>query len=177
MALSKEKKQAVVTDITNLLSDAKLTVVAKYTGTTVKGMQSLRRSAEENATSIRVVKNRLVKKAMESNPGFASADTSQLTGQLLYAFNSEDEVAPAQTLAAFGRAEQTLEFVGAFTQDGRFIGPDDVKALASLPSKDTLRGQLVGTLSAPLSGFINVMSGNVRGIMNVLNARAGQLES
>lgn len=177
MALSKEKKHAVVADITNLLSDAKMTVVAKYTGTTVKGMQTLRKSAAQNATSIRVVKNRLVKKAMEANPSFASSDTSQLTGQLLYAFNSDDEVAPAQTLAAFGKTAQTLEFVGAFTADGQFIGPNDVKALASLPSKDALRGQLVGTIAAPLSGFVNVMSGNIRGVMNVLNARARQLES
>lgn len=172
MALSKDKKHEIVADITALLGDAKMTVVAKYTGTTVKGMQSLRKSAVETGTSIRVVKNRLVKKALENSPTFKDTDVSLLTGQLLYAFNANDEVAPAQTLSAFNKTEKTLEFVGAFTSDGLFIGPEDVKVLAALPSKDSLRAQLVGTLAAPLSGFVNVMSGNIRGVLNVLSARA-----
>ena len=65
-----------------------------------------------------------------------------------------------------------MEFVGAISADGQFVGVDDVKALASLPSKEQLRAQLVGTISAPISGFVKVMSGNVRGVINVLNARA-----
>ena len=55
------------------------------------------------------------------------------------------------------------------------MSTDDVKVLAALPSKDQLRAQLVGTLGAPLSGFVNVLSGNIRGVMNVLNARAESL--
>ena len=95
-----------------------------------------------------------------------------LEGMLLYAFNDQDEVAPAQSLNAFAKKNPTLAFVGAITADGQFMDAADVKALANLPTKDQLRAQLVGTIGAPLSGFANVLAGNVRGVMNVLNARA-----
>jgi large subunit ribosomal protein L10 len=172
MALSKDQKQSVVNEVKDLLASSKLTVAAKYQGTAVKQFQALRRSAKDSNTQLKVIKNRLVIKAITSSDNLKNIDTSSLNGQLLYAFNAEDEVAPAQTLANFARKNPQIEFVGAITEDGQFIGPDDVKALASLPSKDQLRAQLVGTIAAPLSGFVNVLSGNVRGVLNVLNARS-----
>jgi large subunit ribosomal protein L10 len=175
MALTKPKKQEVIEEVSGLLADAKMTVIAAYPGTSVKAMQSLRRDAKENSTTIKVFKNRLVKLALSQNDTLKGVDTSPITGQLLYAFNSEDEVAPAQALANFAKTSPTIEFVGAITADGTFIEATDVKALASLPSKEQLRAQLVGTIAAPLSGFANVLAGNVRGIINVLNARADQL--
>lgn len=175
MALSKDKKAEVVSDVSALLSTSKLTVIAKYAGTSVKSMQQLRNDARQNGTTVRVVKNRLVKKALLDNDKFKEIDTNLLSGQLLYAFNSQDEVAPAQSLAAFAKTEPQIEFVGGINADGSILTADDIKALASLPSKDQLRAQLVGTIGAPLSGFVRVVSGNVRGVLNVLNARADQL--
>lgn len=172
MALTREKKEEVVAEIAQLLENSKMTVIASYPGTTVKSMQELRKSAKQNGTSVKVVKNRLVIKAIQSSEKFKDVDTSSLTGQLLYAFNSEDEVAPAQNLANFAKTQPTLQFVGALSSDGKLISADDVKALASLPSKEQLRAQLVGVFNAPLSGFVGVLSGNIRGVLKVLNARA-----
>ncbi len=175
MALTKDKKNEVVAEVADLLASSKMTVVAKYQGTGVKALQTFRREARDSGTVAKVVKNRLVIKALQANGTFKDADVSSLEGMLLYVFNSEDEVAPAQAIANFAKTNPTLEFVGAYTADGQFIGADDVKALASLPSKQQLRGMLVGAIGAPLSGFVNVLSGNVRGILNVLNARAEAL--
>lgn len=172
MALTKAKKHEVVNQVSALLNDSKMTVVARYQGTSVKEMQQLRRQTRESGTKVQVIKNRLVIKALESVDKFKGVDTSALTGQLLYAFNAEDEVAPAQLLAQFAKMQPNVQFVGAFSADGTFLPADDVKALASLPSKEQLRAQLVGTIGAPLSGFVNVLSGNVRGVLNVLNSRA-----
>lgn len=172
MALTKAKKDEIVAEVSKLLIESKMTVIASYPGTTVKAIQSLRRSAKENATVVKVVKNRLVIKAFEGTTALKSADTSVLSGQLLYAFNAEDEAAPAQALATFAKTNPSLVFVGAFAADGTFMGAEDVKALASLPGKDQLRAQLVGTIAAPLSSFVNVMAGNIRGVLNVLSARA-----
>jgi large subunit ribosomal protein L10 len=168
MALSKDRKTEVVAEVGRLLVDSKLTVIAKYAGTSVKSLQALRAEAKQNGTKVSVVKNRLVIK-------FKDFDTSLLIGQLMYAFNADDEVAPAQVLANFAKSEPQIEFIGGINADGQLLSADDVKALASLPSKDQLRAQLVGTIAAPLSGFVNVLSGNVRGVLNVLNARAEQL--
>lgn len=174
MALTKDEKQHVVADVSELLSHSKLTVVAQYQGTGVKQMQELRRSARDTGTVVRVVKNRLVRQALLATDSLKDTDTSALTGQLLYAFNADDEVAPAQALANFAKQNPTIEFVGAITADGQFMAVDDVKSLASLPSKDQLRAQLIGTINAPLTGFVNVLSGNLRGFINVLSAKAEQ---
>lgn len=175
MALTKQEKDTIVSDVSQLLSSSKLTVVAKYQGTTVKAIQQLRKDAKEGGTAVKVIKNRLVIKAVAATPNMSKADTSSLVGQLLYAFNDQDEVAPAQALAQFAKTNPNIEFVGGFTSEGIFIGSQDVKELASLPSKDQLRAMLVGTIGAPLSGFVNVINGNVRGVLNVLNARAEQI--
>ena len=176
MALSKEKKAEVLGEVSELLNSSKLTVFAKYSGTSVKSLQILRSQAKDNGTKIRVVKNRLFKKAMEDSGKYGDVDLGLLSGQLIYAFNAEDEVAPAQSLATFAKDEPQIEFVGGLSADGSLLGPDDIKALASLPSKDQLRAQLVGTIGAPLSGLVNVVSGNVRGLLNVLNARSEQTQ-
>lgn len=172
MALTKAEKHEIVSELTSLLSDSKLTVVANYQGTTVKELQELRKAAKDNDTTVKVVKNRLVIQALSGSDKLKDVDTSSLTSQLLYAFNSEDEVAPAQVLAKFSKSSGKMQFVGAITPEGVFMAPEDVNALASLPSKEQLRAQLVGTIAAPLSGFANVLSGNVRGVLNVLSARA-----
>lgn len=172
MALTKDKKQEIVQEVADLLQSSKLTVVAKYEGTGVKAMQQLRRDARASGTRVKVVKNRLVKQAIMNADGLKDIDTSVLEGMLLYAFNSDDEAAPAQSLQAFAKKNPTLQFVGAITAEGQFMEAADVKALANLPSKEQLRAQLVGTIGAPLSGFANVLAGNIRGVLNVLNARA-----
>lgn len=177
MALTREKKHAVVDEVSNLLQASKMTVVAAYQGTPVKAMQALRRDARAGSTVVKVIKNRLVIQSIRQSEIFKNIDTGALSGMLLYAFNSEDEVAPAQALAAFAKVQPTIEFVGAISGEGQFLPAEDVKALASLPTKDQLRGQLVGLIAAPLSGLVNVMTGNVRGILNVLNARSETIKS
>ncbi|PJE65176.1 50S ribosomal protein L10 [Candidatus Saccharibacteria bacterium CG10_big_fil_rev_8_21_14_0_10_47_8] len=172
MALSKQKKSDIVSEVSDLLARSKLTVIARYKGTPVKAMQQLRKEAYENHTQVMVIKNRLVKKAIEQSPTFKDIDTNILQGQLLYAFSGEDEVAPAQSLANFAKQEPQIEFVGALTAEGQLLAPQDVSALAQLPSKDQLRGILAGTIAAPLSSFVSVASGNIRGVLNVLTARA-----
>ena len=99
-----------------------------------------------------------------------------MNGQLLYAFNNEDEVAPAQALNNFARENPELQFVAAINENGDVLDADQVKALADLPSKDQLRGMLVGTLAAPLSGLVGVLGGNMRGLVTVLNGRKDALE-
>lgn len=175
MALSKEQKDAVVEDITSNLQSTKITVFANYTGISVQDLQALRRQAKENGTVVRVAKNRLVSTALKNVEAYKSTDTSSLKGQLLFAFNPEDEVAPAQSLHDFAKKHPNLQFVGAYSENGEFMDADAVKQLATLPSKDQLRAQVVGTIAAPLSGFVNVMAGNLRGLVNVLNARSEQL--
>lgn len=176
MAISREKKQAAVADISNLLTNSKMTVFANYEGLTVKDAQELRQTAREAGTTVKVVKNRLFKVALSQHDGLKNIDDSVLEGQLLYAFSDEDEVAPVKTLVEFGKSHTGVQVIGAFNANGDQFDEAQVKQLATLPSKDELRGQLVGTINAPVSGFVNVLAGNLRGLVQVLNARAQEMK-
>lgn len=172
MPLTKEKKNEVVAEISELLNASKMTVVAKYEGTTVKSMQELRRQSRENGTKVKVVKNRLVKKALEQTDKLQNVDMTSLEGMLVYAFNSDDEVAPAQSLNTFAKTNPTLQFVGAITAAGLFIGADEVKALAALPSKDQLIAQVLATLTSPINDILNGLSGNLHALLDGVEAKA-----
>lgn len=176
MAKTRDAKNQELTELVDLLGDSKLTVVAQYTGLSVAQMQELKNSSKESGTQVRVSKNRLVKLAASKVDSMKDTDLSAITGQVLYAFNSEDEVAPAQALNSFAKNNPKLQFVGAINETGEFLTSDQVKALADLPSKDQLRGQLVGVLAAPLSGLVGVLGGNMRGLVTVLNGRKEALE-
>ena len=173
MALTKDKKQQVIEEVSQLLDTSKLTVVAAYQGTTVKALQQLRRTARDGQTNVKVIKNRLVIKAIEKSEGLKDVDTSELKGQLLYAFNTEDEVAPAKVLADFAKTNPTLTFVGAIGPDGAFMSADDVKALATLPSKTQLIAGIINTLNGPVNGVVSGLSGNLHGMLDAVAAKAG----
>lgn len=172
MALTKVQKNEVVSELSDLLTSSRMTVVAQFQGTTVKAIQELRRQARENGTAVKVVKNRLVIKALQENSELKGADTSALTGMLMYAFNSQDEVAPAQVLANFAKKQPTIQFVGAITADGKFISADEVKALATLPSKNQLIAGIINTLNGPVNGIMSGLTGNLHGLLQGLEAKA-----
>lgn len=172
MALTKAKKQEVIDEVAALLNDSKLTVVAEYQGTSVKQLQTLRREARDSATTVKVIKNRLVKQALKNNTTYKEADMSALTSQLLYAFNTEDEVAPAKALDQFAKKNPSIKFVGAFTAEGAFISAEEVKALAGLPSKNELIAQVVATLLSPVNDITNGLSGNLHALLDGVEAKA-----
>ncbi len=176
MAITREKKQSVVGDLEELLNTAKLTAFASYDGLTVADLQELRRAARASNVIIKVVKNRLVRVAMSTNDKLKNADTSSLKGQLLYACSSEDEVAPAQVLAKFAKTHEALALKGGFDINGAVYDEAKIKEFASLPTKDQLRAQIAGTISAPLTSIAGVLSGNLRSVLYALNARIEQLE-
>lgn len=172
MAISRDKKNTLVAELTQIFASSKGTVGAAYTGINVAEMQELRALARESNVTILVTKNRLVRVALAASDKFKAADTGLLTGQLIYAFSSEDEVAPAQVIAKFAKTHPALKLVVGFDDSGKTLDTVTVTALAALPTKDQLRGQLVGVLSAPLSGFLSVANGTQRGFAQVLSQRA-----
>lgn len=172
MAISKIKKKQLVADLTELLNDSKMTVYAKYQGLSVADLQDLRKSARENGVRIKVVKNRLVKVAMNEVAVYKDTDTSGLTGQLLYAISSEDEVMPAKVLAEFAKTHEALELVGGFNDTGDALSDADVKALAALPSKNELIAQVVAQLLSPVTDSISGLSSGVSDIVSGLEANA-----
>lgn len=172
MAISKQKKNELVADLTELLTNAKITVYAKYQGLTVAELQDLRKAARENGVKIKVVKNRLVRVAMGQIAVYKDTDMTGLTGQLLYAVSDNDEVAPAKVLAEFAKTHNALALVGGFNDLGNALSEDDVKALAAMPTKNELIAQVVAQLLSPVTDSVSALSGGLSGIVSGLEAHA-----
>ena len=172
MAITRDKKQALVAEMSDALKSAKAVAFARYAGLSVAELQELRKNARENGVSIRVVKNRLVRVSMNSNDTFKSTDTSALEGQLLYAFSSEDEVAPSKILHDFAKTHPALELAGGFSDEGVAQSAADVTALAGLPSKNQLIAEVVAQLLSPLHDTTNALSGNLHALLDGVEAKA-----
>ncbi len=172
MAITRDKKNALVAEMTDMLRDSRMAVFAQYQGLSVADVQELRKHAREAGVEIKVIKNRLVRVALGSIDTYKDTDTSPLTGQLLYAISRTDEVAPAQVLDTFAKTHPNLQFVGAFSGEGALLTADEVKALAGLPSKEQLIGQVISQLLSPVHDITNALSGNLHPLLDGVKAKA-----
>lgn len=166
MAISKDKKLELVNELSELLASAKGIAFASYNGTTVAELQELRRDARQNDVVIRVFKNRLVQVSMKQSDTFKGLDTSNLSGQLLYAFSDNDEVLSAKTLNDFAKSHPSLVIAGGFSGEGLAQSAEDTVALASLPSKDRLIAEVVAQLLSPVHDVTNALSGNLHALLD-----------
>jgi len=172
MAISRDKKNTLVADMSELLASATSTAFAAYDGLSVADVQKLRADARAEGVIIKVVKNRLVRVAMGELDAYKTTDTSGLTGQLLYAVSTTDEVTPAKVLNGFAKKHDALRIVGGFANDGTLMSAVDVIALASLPSKAQLVAEVIATLLSPVHDITNALSGNLHALLDGVEAKA-----
>ncbi|HVE80580.1 MAG TPA: 50S ribosomal protein L10 [Candidatus Dormibacteraeota bacterium] len=170
MAKTKEVKQQNVEQLKQDLSQLKLAVLTDYRGLSVAEINELRDTLREEGISYRVTKNTLLRIAVKDTPAMAHIDPSSFTGPMALAVSADDEIAPARVVFQYAAQHKALDIVGAITADGKLLSAEEVKALATLPTKEELLAKLVGTFTAPMSGLVGVMGGNVRGIVTVLDA-------
>ncbi len=165
---TKAQKEAVVKAVADKASVAKALVFANFKGVSVKDITAIRRELMKSDSSWQVMKKTLLNLALKD--AGVSVNARELDGQVGVAFSS-DEVTAAKVLVDFKKAnkDSTLEIVGgSLGQDA--LDVKAVKALALLPSQDELRAKLVGTLQAPITGFVRSLSGNLSGLVRVLGA-------
>jgi large subunit ribosomal protein L10 len=172
MAISRQKKEAVVAEFAELLAASKMSAFAQYQGLTVAELQELRRAAREVGVTVKVVKNRLVRVAVPQVDALKDVDTSALTGQLMYATSTDDDVAPAQILAKFAKTHPALKLAGAISAEGKLLSEAEVSVLATMPSKNQLIGEVLATLAAPLNDTINGLSGNLHALLDGVATKA-----
>lgn len=166
MAKSRLQKEQTVAELLGYFGAMKSAVFVNYQGLKVKEADELRRSADKENISYTVAKKTLLTKAIKAVG--VDYDATALQGMIGVA-TATDEVSAAKLLAEFGKTHEALKILGGVV-DGKVVDAAAVKALASLPSRQQLLGQLVGVINAPVSGFVNVLAGNLRGLVNVLNA-------
>jgi len=154
MSLSLEQKQAIVAEVVGKLAGAQAAVVAEYRGLTVAQMTDLRRKAHQGGVYVKVVKNTLVRRAVAGSP--FECLTDRLTGPLAFAC-SNDPVAVAKLLVEFAKTNDKLK-VTAGAMNGQIMSEAEMKALATLPSREVLLSQLMGTMMAPVQKFVSTLN-------------------
>ena len=166
-----EQKKQVVSELSGRIKEAKTMVLADYRGLTVEQDTELRNALRKAGVEYRVVKNTLTKLAMDEN-GYSDI-AEYLNGPTALAMSSEDLVAPAKVLVEYSKKYDKFELKAGIVE-GRLIDLNGVKALAELPSREALIARVLGGFNAPISGFVNVLNGNIRGLVVALNAIAEQ---
>jgi large subunit ribosomal protein L10 len=169
MSKSKSQKHSDLQELTDVVKSAKSMVFTDYRGTTVKDMDKFRKALRKENVISKVYKITLIKKALQAN-GIEAQGIDYKT-PVIMSVSKEDETTPARIIKALAKEVKTIAVLEGVV-DGKIISKAQVAALADLPSKDQLRGMLVGTINAPVSGFVNVLAGNIRSLINVLNAVA-----
>ncbi len=167
MAKTRQQKELLLKNVVRMLAGAKGAVLADHTGLTVKESQELRKSLRAEGIEYEAIKKSLFKKALVE----AKLDGQMLenyTGSIGLATSDQDEVTPAKIIVGFAKKHEKIKVVGG-VMNNVLIAESVVRSLALLPTKPELLGQLVGTIAAPISSFVRVLSANLRGLVQVLS--------
>ena len=154
MGLNLDDKKAVVAEISAQVAKAQAMVVAEYRGLEVGSMTELRREARKSGVYLRVLKNSLARRAVKGTP--FSGLSEHMVGPLVYGI-SPDPVASAKLLSEFAKVIEKL-VIKAGAMPNAVFSAKEVKALASLPSRNELLATLMGTMKAPVAKFVQTLN-------------------
>ena len=174
MAINKEKKDELVAQYRDLLQNSSAIFLTQYSGMTVKDMEALRLKIADAQGRINVTKNTLLRVAMEENELAPPLDL--LNGQVATSFALGEVPALAKVLVDSAKGNDKLKIVGGML-GGSLLSPAEVESLASLPSLDQLRAQILGLISGPAQGIVSAVTNGVRQVVNVVDAYAKKDDS
>lgn len=163
-------KEELVSHYNGIFENAGVIVVTHYSGLSVPDLDELRHQMADVGGTVKVTKNRLVKLALAGTPNESVSEF--FTGPTAIAF-SEDPVAAPKVAANFAKENDNLKIVGGI-MDGTVLDAEGVKNLASLPSLDELRGQLVGLINAPATKIAGVLQAPAGQLARVMGAKAAE---
>jgi large subunit ribosomal protein L10 len=161
------RKETEVAELREKIASAKHLILTDYTGLSVAEITRLRGDLRKEGSSYAVVKNTLFRIA--AGDDLAKSLEQFLAGPTGIVFAGVDPVAPAKALKNFSDTVRTIGVKAAYI-DSKLADAAQVALLASLPSKQELLAKLVGSLASPLRGLVTVLSGNQRGLVQVLNS-------
>lgn len=160
-------KEATVSEVRQKFEKAISVVLADYRGLNVLEVTELRKKLREAGVEYKVIKNTLT--SLAAKDAKIEGLDQFLSGPTAIAFSYGDLVTPAKILSGFAKDHKNLSLKGGVLE-GKVIGADLVKALAELPSREVLLGQVAGMLQSPMRGLVNVLSGPLRGFVYAVEA-------
>jgi large subunit ribosomal protein L10 len=167
MPKTRVQKEQMLTAFSDRLNRSESVVFISTAGIKVGEMETMRDNLFEHGLQLQVAKNSILKLALEECQVEVPQEILDQPLALIYSY--EDAIAAPKQAAAFKKEVEAMNILGGIA-DKVFISAAQVEAYAKLPSREQLLAQLVRTINAPVSGFVNVLAGNVRSVLNVLNA-------
>jgi len=167
--LRRTEKEAYVQDLKDKLDRSSAVFITEYSGIKAVEMTGFRQTLRDNETGFKVIRNTLARRALEGRS--EEMLTEFLDRPVALAFSFGDAAQSAKTLVEFAKEHKELKLLGAVVS-GRLVQEDEIKALATLPSRDVLIAKLLGCLNSPISGFVGVLSGVQRKFLYALRAIA-----
>ncbi|MCP4649538.1 MAG: 50S ribosomal protein L10 [PVC group bacterium] len=159
-------KEHMVAEFKDCIKDSSGLIITNFNKLKASEIDSLRRKLEKNSTRLIVAKKTLLKLVLSQ---VDLSDVSQfLDGQTGLAVFKDDPVSPAKTLFEFSKAHEFFKIRGGVV-DGAIINGEKAKELSELPSRDVLIATVLMRMKSPITGFVNVLSGTLRGLVMVLN--------
>jgi large subunit ribosomal protein L10 len=165
--MARPEKEAVVAEVQDKFSRSQSVVLADYRGLNVEEVTELRKKLREAGIEYRVIKNTLTRLAAQG--ANVEGLDPYLEGPTALAFGYNDPVTPAKILSKFAKDHKNLE-LKAGVLEGKTITADQIKALADLPSREALLGQIAGLLQSPMRGLVTVLSGPMRNLVYAVDA-------
>lgn len=164
-----EQKKQIVADLSEKLKNSVAGVVVDYKGINVADDTKLRKELREAGVDYFVVKNTLLSRAA-AIAGIEGLDPV-LEGTTALALSAEDHVVAARVLCKFAETNKNLKPKAGFVE-GKVMSAAEVENLSKLPSKEVLVAQALSGLNAPITGFVTVLNGTIKGLVVALNAIA-----
>ena len=174
MPITREQKEQQIARLSEQFRGSQVIVWTEYRGLATSQLNELRKALRPHQAEFHVIKNTLAGLALQ-RAGLPVAE-SWLDGPTAVSLIHGDIALAVRALSEFAAANRELVIKGAQANQ-RLLQPDEVSALVTLPSREVLLGQVLGGLQAPVAGLVNVLAGTVRGLLNVLQAHARQLEA
>jgi large subunit ribosomal protein L10 len=172
--MNREQKAAAVAEIAESIKEAGAVFAVDYRGISVPQAAELRTRLRDVDATFRVVKNSLTERAVDE----VGADTLKalLEGPTALTFVRGDAALAAKAIQTFRRETETLEFKGGLLGD-EAVDTEQLLALARLPARDVLYGQLVGVVASPISGLVRGLNALIAGLALQLGQIAEKKES
>ncbi len=165
LTLSRQDKELLQEKYVDLLQRYPAAVFVEYSGFTVSDAETLRRALRPLESRLRIIKNSIFKLALER----AGLPVPELSRTMAVVFLPEDVAPAAKALNSFMKDHESLMVRFGF-MDGRVLSETEVKMLASLPTKDEARAQLIAAIEGPLTNLVRVVQAPLREIAQVLHA-------
>lgn len=167
MALSKQRKEEVLAQYKEWMSQSQALILMEYKGASVKDMEDVRSKVREAGGEFHVVKNRLVKLALKAND--LDVPQGYLEDSTAIGFAFEDVASTAKALSEKAKDVEAFKFKGGYMGTD-ILSPEQLTALAKLPPLPVLRAQLLGVLQAPASKLVRTVAEPARGLAAVIKA-------